>query len=51
VSVYKGLFKAPKTGNYKFFITGDDYAKFKIDTTPFATANTTYTPTMVAEVQ
>jgi hypothetical protein len=51
VSVYKGLFKAPKTGNYKFFVSGDDYVKFKIDTTPFATATTTYTPTMVAEVQ
>jgi hypothetical protein len=51
VSVYKGLFKAPKTGNYKFFVSGDDYVKFKIDTTPFATAKTTYTPVMVAEVQ
>jgi len=49
--IWKGLFKAPTSGNYKFYITGDDYSEFLIDsTTPFSTSVTTYTPVKIAYV-
>ena len=51
MSVIKGAFLAPKTGNYKFYISGDDTAKLKIDVaTPYSPSATVYTPNMVAEV-
>ena len=49
--IWKGLFKAPKTGEYRFFISGDDYSYFLIDSvTPFTTTNAVYNPVEVAKV-
>ena len=46
--IWKGLFKAPVTGDYKFFISGDDDSEFYFDTTPFNTSVDTYSPTKIA---
>ena len=41
--VWKGLFKAPLTGKYKFLISGDDNTYFNIDTTtPFVKTKAVY---------
>jgi len=44
--IWRGLFKAPSTGNYKFMISGDDVSTFYLDTeTPWSSSVTQYTPT------
>ena len=44
--IWRGLFFAPSTGEYQFFISGDDYAEFNMDTTtPFNATNDTHTLT------
>ena len=49
--IYKGLFKAPTTGDYRFYISGDDSSQILVDsTTPFSSSVATYNPVKVAEV-
>lgn len=44
--IWKGLFKAPSTGNYKFMISADDQAWFYLDTeTPWVKTKKDYNPT------
>jgi hypothetical protein len=44
--IWKGLFKAPATGNYKFMIASDDDAYFYLDTAnAFVATKTDYAPT------
>jgi hypothetical protein len=38
VSKLSGFFKAPKTGDYKFFLSVDDNARLYLDTTPGSTS-------------
>jgi len=33
-NVINGFFKAPKTGNYRFFASGDDYVDFFLASRP-----------------
>jgi hypothetical protein len=44
--VWRGLFKAPATGNYKFMISSDDDSYFYLDTeSPWVATKTDYAPT------
>ena len=49
--IWKGLFKAPTTGDYKFHISGDDFSEILIDsTTAFSIDNSNYSPVQIAVV-
>ena len=49
--IWRGLFYAPATGAYTFFISGDDQSEFFIDTsTPFSSSTASYTPTQICNV-
>jgi len=50
--IWKGLFKAPKTGEYRFIISGDEKSYFLIDSVnPFTTTKAVYNPVEVAKVE
>ena len=49
--IWRGLFKAPSTGDYTFFLSGDKSCSIALDTiTPFSSDMITYSPTVIAEI-